>query len=151
MRLHAILLPVAILILAACGSDGGAGSGPLPASPVAVADPMAPVTPGDLGSRAVPGYSIQVRQLGPAVAGQPLTIAASIIPEAGLGLPALVEAAVSADEPGVWTAGVQAADGSWTWTATLPADLTGQRAWLRLTDADGNVAETGFTDFPLAK
>lgn len=144
MRLPHLFVP-AILLLAACGGGGGPS---LPATPA----PPAPPLPHDrhaLGSRSVPGYAIAVRQVGLAVVGQPLTISATITPEPGMAAPVLVEAAVAAEEPTGWTAGIAVADGSWTWTTTLPADLAGQRAWLRISDADGNQSQSGAEDFAL--
>jgi hypothetical protein len=147
MRLH-LLAFTGLFLLASCGGDGDG----MPSLPVTgqVASPGPSRDPLDLGRRALPGYEVGIRQLGPAQAGSPLTITASIIPESGLAQAVLVEAALGAEEPATWTAGTAIDDGTWAWTGSLPADLAGQRAWLRVTDADGNVSQSGAQDFRLA-
>lgn len=132
-------LAACLLLLAACGGGGGGGSsGDLPAGS----------TPRVLGSRAVPGYTLQVNQVDPALGGHGLTVTVAADPDQAP--PATVEAAISASEPATWIAGSQDAAGIWSWTVTLPADLAGLRAWVRVTDAEGNVSQSGAQDFGLS-
>lgn len=138
-----------VILLAACGSGGGGGGLP----PAAQASSLPPVTtpaPEVFGSRALPGYDIQVRRLTPVQAGQSLALAAVITAEPEMTVPVLVEGAIANGEPDTWIAAVLASDGSWTWTASLPADLTGLRAWIRVTDPAGNQSQSGPEDFALS-
>lgn len=137
MRSNLILLSACILTVTACSGGGGDSGEPTPS------------TTRDLGSRAVPGYDVRIRQAGPAVPGQSLDVAMTITLAAGSTLPTTVEAALSASEPTAWTVAPQAGDGAWHWTWSAPGTLTDQRVWVRLTDADGNLAQSGPTDFAL--
>lgn len=137
-------------LLASCGGgDGGGGSAAAPPQPPSPPPPAGSV----LGSRALPGHAAEVRLLGPATPGGTVAVEVRVTPEPGGSIPVQVEAAVSADEPSAWQAGspVAGRTGVWTWTMTMPATLTGQRVRVRLTDAEGNIAESGFADFTLAE
>lgn len=137
-----ITLLFTMLILAACGGGGGGGGGTLPQTPA----------PGALGSRAVPGYLLQVDCDGDLVAAAQRTISLDLQPDNGQLAPTLVEAAVGSTQPNDWVAGIPDSQHlRWTWTLTLPSDLANQRVWLRLTDADGNICQSGLDDFSLLR
>ena len=145
-----VLLGTVILTLAACTTGGSAPI--LPAgnqsSPVTTEKPAAA---SDLDSRALPGYHLSASTDGPIAPGVSRSISLDLEPDPGQGAPALVEAKLDQDESGAWLPATAAAGGlHWTWTVNLPAQLTGQRLWLRVTDTDGNTAESGLGDFSLA-
>lgn len=142
-------ITLSLCALTSCGSshaptgsgsaDPGAGSGtPLPVVRA-------------LGIRALPGYTITVSSRGSAGASQSFTFLAHIIPDVGVAAPVSVQGAVSVDKPGTWTMGtvVSGSASTWSWTAALPDKLADVRVWLRLTDAEENVVQSGFSDFPV--
>lgn len=129
------------LVLLGCGGSGGGEDGNNDGGTVVV-------TGTQLGMRAVPGFSIEVLSPVQVQAGATLTVQATVKPDAGVAPPVQVEAAIGTVEPTLWTAGTLSG-GIWTWTVTLPANLTDQRVWVRLVDADGNSAASGGADFAL--
>ncbi len=133
-----LMLTVVLLLLAACGGEGSDGA--LDQTPSTAA----------LGSRAVPGYLLQVDCDGDLLPATQRSITLDLKPENGQAAPTLVEAALGSNPPGTWLDGSPSDNHlRWTWTLTLPEDLSDQRVWLRVTDAEGNVAESGFDDFAL--
>lgn len=143
---------VCLLLLAACGGGGGGGaSGGLPAAPAPAPSPAASPFAQVLGSRAVPGYTLAVTQLGPARGGQGLTVTVAVANDPDQAPPVQVEAALAVAEPEAWTSGTPGDAGTWSWIVTLPADPTGLRAWVRVTDAEGNVSQSGAQDFALGR
>ena len=127
-------------VLSSCGGGGGGGDG---GGGVTVTVPGT-----QLGTRAVPGYTLAVSSPATVQPGATLSVQAMVTPDADIAAPVQVEAAIGASEPTVWLAGSVSGQ-AWTWTVTLPADLTGQRVWVRLTDPDGNSAGSGCDDFAL--
>lgn len=96
----------------------------------------------------MPGYLLQVDCDGEPVPAALRSITLNLQSETGQAAPTLVEAAVSSDQPSTWLAGTASHQNlRWIWTLTLPGDLTHQRVGLRVTDADGNTAESGMEDF----
>lgn len=142
-------LVAVLMLLAACGSGGGAGGAMAPSSPAPVPSPGPAPATGDLGVRALPGYSVRIRQVGSATAGSPLTIRAAVTPAAGMPAAAAVEAAIAEEEPVDWIAASPDGEGEWSWTGVVPAVLPGCRAWIRVTDAEGNQGQSGTEDFAL--
>ncbi len=140
MRSCTILMFTLILLpLAACG--GGGSDGTLDQTP----------SPAALGSRAVPGYLLLVDCDGDLLPATQRSITLDLTPENGQAAPTLLEAALGSEPPATWLAGSPSEDHlHWTWTLTLPEDLSHQRVWLRVTDAEGNTAQSGFDDFALA-
>ena len=154
------------LVLGGCGGGGdsadGAGGGnpntPPPANGVS------------LGSRAVPGYSVQAVRMSPVVAGQPVTIRFTVTPVAGLPLPLSVEgwassgfdasvAPINATAVASLAAAHQTgatlaeATPSGVYDAVIPlADPlpTACAIWARLRLSDGSVLELGRDDFLLS-
>lgn len=103
-----------------------------------------------LGSRQLPGYRLNATVDGPLSASTVRGITLILAPDVDVAAPTLVEAALGGTEPTAWIPGHATAEPlCWRWELILPSSLDGQRLWLRVTDADGNVAESGFADFAL--
>lgn len=143
----AVACSLSFLFTSACGSgDNNTSTGLIDGTDGGSTPPAA-----SIGSRAVPGYLISVDEVSAIVAGQGFTFQATITGDAGAAAVTTVEAAIEINEPDVWVSGtpVPGRADTWRWTTALPADLTDQRAWLRITDADGNMCQSGFSDFDL--
>lgn len=130
---HLSMMLVVLLVLAGCAGGG---------------DPAAQPPTGStaLGSRAVPGYAIEVRRL--PSPDQEFAFRADVAADDGGPAPVLVEAAVSSTEPVAWTPGtaVPGSATAWTWSDGGPA-REGARVWIRITDPAGNQAQSGEGDF----
>ena len=149
------------LVLAGCGGGGDSADGAGGGNP----NPPPPANGVSLGSRAVPGYSVQAVRMSAVVAGQPVTIRFTVTPVAGQPLPLSVEGWASsgfdasvapitatavaslaaatpteATPPGVYDAVIPLAD-------PLP---TACAIWARLRLTDGSVLELGRDDFVLS-
>ena len=149
------------LVLGGCGGGGDSADGAGGGNP----DTPPPANGVSLGSRAVPGYSVQAVRMSPVVAGQPVTIRFTVTPVAGQPLPLSVEgwassgfdasvASINATAvaslasptlteitpPGVYDAVIPLAD-------PLPAACA---IWARLRLTDGSVLELGRDDFLLS-
>ncbi len=74
-----------------------------------------------------------------------------VTPDSGQTAPTLIEAVVGVAEPLAWVAAMPKPGvvNVWTWSTTLPADLQGLRVWVRVSDAEGNVSQSGGQDFAL--
>ena len=136
------------LVIAGCGAGGGSvgviGHG-------AGDQSSGPAEGRSLGSRGVPGESMTVVRIGSLSPGSECTFRADFTPDAGGAGPLVVEAAVGKDRPGTWVRGnaIAGSASSWSWSVAMPSDLTGSRIWMRITDARGNVSESGGEDFAL--
>ena len=154
--MHSLLFGVtllSILVLCSCGGGGG-GSSDETANNVHPVNPP-PAGGVDLGSRAVPGYTVQAARMSAVLAGQPITIRIVVTPVADQPLPDSVEgwassefdamavaipATAVADQPGVYEASIPLSD-------PLPTTCA---FWTRLRLADGSVLELGREDFRLS-
>ncbi len=138
--LGALLTVVSFGALAGCGS---AGSGGASASPPAA---------GTLGTRALPGYAVTVQVTEPVVAGSEQQLRLVVTPDQGLAEPVGVVAALAATEPPTWVSATVSPTQAHAWTVVVlaPAGLTEARVWVQVIDVDGNRAQSGSSDFPLA-
>ena len=148
MKHDILFVLIIVCLLTGCGAGGGGGDSGGSGNSGGVTAPGSDRT---FGSRVVPGYAIQIEPLGSIRPGTAVTVQANVTAEDGQPLPAQIEAAISRDEPTTWVAGslVVGRNNSWKWSVVLPADLTGQRVWVRITDPAGNMTMTGRDDFPL--
>jgi len=137
-----VIAVIAVLLCAGCGSGSGSG-GSVPPADTGSAN--------EIGSRALPGYTVRLTSIFTITAGGSLTVEIQMTPDSGQTAPAMVESAVGVEEPLAWVAALPkpGAVNTWTWSGTLPADLQGLRAWVRVSDAEGNVSQSGGQDFAL--
>lgn len=142
MRLAIVI--VAVLLCAGCGSGSGSGNANPPAN-TGFAN--------ELGTRALPGYTARILSVAAITPGGSLAVEIQLTPDSGQTAPSLVESAVGVEEPVTWIAALPkpGAVNAWTWSGTVPADLTGQRVWVRVSDAEGNVSQSGGQDFALER
>ncbi len=143
MRLATIVIAViAVLLCAGCGSGSGNAN---PSANTGFAN--------ELGTRALPGYTARVLSVAAITTGGSLAVEIQLTPDSGQTVPAMVESAVGVEEPVTWIAALPkpGAVNAWTWSGTVPADLTGQRVWVRVSDAEGNVSQSGGQDFALGR
>jgi len=146
------IIVIAVLLCAGCGSGGGNANANANPNP----NPNPPANTGsanELGSRALPGYTARVLSVAPITPGGSLAVEIQMTPDSGQTAPTLVESAMGGEEPVVWVAALPKPGtvNAWTWSGTLPADLTGQRVWVRVSDAEGNISQSGGQDFALGQ
>lgn len=136
----------AFLIITGCTSAGG-GDSESSSPDTAVPPPVDTV----LGTRAVPGFALTVSYPEALIPGTTRTVEVHVVPDAESAVATMVEARLSSTPEATWLAGtpVPGSAHTWGWVFTVPADLTHQRVWVRITDAAGNVGETGTSDFAL--
>jgi len=146
MRLALIL--ATLLLCAGCGSGDAE-----PAAATGSGKPGGGNVSTELGSRGLPGYTVRILSIAPIIAGGSLAVEVQLTSYSSQAAPALIEAAVGVEEPAVWTAAVvkPGAASTWTWSGPLPGDLSGLRAWVRVSDAEGNVSQSGGQDFALGQ
>ena len=144
--IRALSIPGLCLLLFGCGgggdsssTDSGGGSG-TPATTV-------------LGTRAVPGYLLVVSADHPPVAGATSVLTVEVTSDSGMHAPQAISAGLinSNDTPNLVPGQpVSGVTNQWTWSVTMPADLTGQRVVVQILDAHGNGSMSGVSDFALA-
>lgn len=133
------------LALAGCGGGGGGGGGT-----------SALLTGDGPGQRAVPGYVLSAEKRSAAVAGAPLTVRVTIVPQSGSQAITGVQVWLGLNEyakPASTTPAVPVTGHANTWdvTTTLPSPLPADATlWLRLTTADGSIIEVGQDAFQIA-
>lgn len=129
------------VVLSACGGGGGGGSGGNPGTTV--------------GTRTVPGYTINATLLTAATPGQTTSLRVCVLPDAGQPAVQSLSGWIAAGytdqaSPANATPAPGQAD---TWLidvpvpSPLPSDAT---LWVRLTTSDGAVMEVGRDGFELA-
>lgn len=147
------VMTVMLGLAASCGSGGssvgGSSNAPAPITPPPV---QPPTQPGSiLGERVMPGYQVSVSSSTPMQASAQKIITVLVTPEGSQPPATNVAMAVSIAEPSVWVTGNKDTDVAHQWSAliTLPGSLTGARVWVRVADSDGNVSQSGLSDYPL--
>ncbi len=140
-----VLLVALSITLVACGSGGGSDGAP--------SSPPPSTARVDLGERAVPGFLLQAGLDQPAAPGANRSLRLVVTAEPGAAALETPSAAITTlPDPTTLVPGTPLAGSTdtWTWSMTLPAELTNQRIVVRITDSAGNVCQSGIDDFVLA-